>query len=66
MVSEIALAMVALMGAGLFIRSMRQAEQVDPGFETRNLFVFRFDLAARHYSQERGREFLRQLPQIVQ
>ena len=60
-VSEIALAMVALMGAGLFIRSMRQAEKFDPGFETRDLFVFRFDLAARHYSQERGREFLRRV-----
>jgi predicted permease len=65
-VSEIALAMVALMGAGLFIRSMRQAEQVDPGFETRNLFVFRFDLAARHYSQERGREFLRRVLEQAQ
>jgi putative ABC transport system permease protein len=60
-VSEIALAMVALMGAGLFIRSMRQAEKFDPGFETRNLFLVRFDLAARHYSQERGREFLRRV-----
>jgi predicted permease len=58
-VSEIALAMVALMGAGLFIRSMRKAEKVDPGFETRSLFVFRFDLASRHYTQERGQEFLR-------
>jgi predicted permease len=60
-VSEIALAMVALMGAGLFIRSMRKAEQVDAGFETRNLLLFRFDLASRHYSQERGREFLRRV-----
>ena len=58
-VSEIALAMVALMGAGLFIRSMRQAEKVDPGFEAKNLFLFRFDLASRHYTQQRGREFLR-------
>jgi predicted permease len=60
-VSEIALAMVALMGAGLFIRSMRQAEKVDAGFETKSLFVFRFDLASRHYTQERGREFLRRV-----
>jgi putative ABC transport system permease protein len=60
-VSEIALAMVALMGAGLFIRSMRQAESVDPGFETKNLFVFRFDLASRHYTPERGQEFLRRV-----
>ena len=60
-VSEIGLAMVALMGAGLFIRSMRQAENVDPGFETKNLFLFRFDLASRHYTQERGQEFLRRV-----
>jgi predicted permease len=60
-VSEIALAMLALMGAGLFIRSMRQAESVDPGFETKNLFVFRFDLASRHYTQQRGQEFLRRV-----
>jgi predicted permease len=60
-VSEIALAMLALMGAGLFIRSMRQAESVDPGFETKNLFVFRFDLASRHYTRERGQEFLRRV-----
>jgi len=60
-VSEIALAMVALMGSGLFIRSMRQAESVDPGFETKSLFVFRFDLASRHYTQQRGQEFLRRV-----
>ncbi len=60
-VSEIGLAMVALMGAGLFIRSMRQAENIDPGFETKHLFLFRFDLASRHYTQERGQEFLRRV-----
>ncbi len=60
-VSEIGLAMVALMGAGLFIRSMRQAENIDPGFETKHLFLFRFDLASRHYTQERGQEILRRV-----
>ncbi len=58
-ISEIALAMVALIGAGLFIRSMRQAEKVAPGFEVKHLFLFRFDLASRHYTQPRAREFLR-------
>ena len=65
-VSEIALAMLALMGAGLFIRSMRQAERVEPGFEAKNLFVFRFDLASRHYTQERGKEFLRRVVEEAQ
>jgi predicted permease len=65
-ISQIALAMLALMGAGLFIRSMRKAEDVDPGFETKNLFVFRFDLASRHYTRQRGQEFLRRVLEQVQ
>lgn len=58
-VTEIALAMVALVGAGLFIRSMQNAQRVDPGFESRNLFVFAFDLGALHYDEGRGQQFFR-------
>ena len=46
-VSEIALALVALVGAGLFIRSMQNAQRIDPGFESKNLFMFGLDLGAR-------------------
>ncbi len=48
-VTEIALALVALVGAGLFIRSMQNAQRIDPGFESANLFMFNFDLGALHY-----------------
>ena len=65
-VSQIALAMIALIGAGLFIRSMRQAEKVDPGFEAKNVFGVRFDLASRHYTKDRGREFMHRLEQEAQ
>ena len=58
-ITEIALALVALVGAGLFIRSMQNAEQVDPGFESRNLFVFAFDLGALHYDEGRAQQFFR-------
>jgi predicted permease len=58
-VSEVALALVALVGAGLFIRSMQQVQKTDPGFETRNLFTFDFDLTSRHDSPERVRQFFR-------
>ncbi len=34
-VTEIALALVALVGAGLFVRSMQNAQRVDPGFESK-------------------------------
>jgi predicted permease len=58
-ISEVALAMVALVGAGLFIRSMQAVQKSDPGFESKNLFTFGFTLTARHYPPDRVREFFR-------
>jgi predicted permease len=58
-VSEIALSLVALVGAGLFIRSMRDAQKMDTGFESKNLFMLAFDLGALHYDEGRGQQFLR-------
>ena len=58
-VTEIALALVALVGAGLFIRSMQNAQRIDPGFESSSLFLFNFDLGALHYDEGRGQQFFR-------
>src|SRR6266403_2041435 len=58
-VTEIALALVALVGAGLFIRSMQNAQRVDPGFESKKLFVFAFDLGALHYEEGRAQQYFR-------
>jgi predicted permease len=58
-VAEIALALVALVGAGLFIRSMQNAQRIDPGFESTNLFMFNFDLGALHYDEGHGQQFFR-------
>jgi predicted permease len=58
-VLEIALALVALVGSGLFIRSMQNAQRIDPGFESKKLFVFAFDLGALHYDEGRGQQYFR-------
>jgi putative ABC transport system permease protein len=58
-VTELALALVALVGAGLFIRSMQNAQRVDPGFESKKLFVFAFDLGALHYDEGRAQQYFR-------
>ena len=58
-ISEVALALVAMIGAGLFIRSMQNAQKIDPGFESKNLFMMAFDLGALHYSDGRGMQFFR-------
>jgi putative ABC transport system permease protein len=62
-VGEIALALVALVGAGLFIRSMRRAQSIDLGFESKNLFVAGINLGALQMNPEQGREFMRALTQ---
>jgi len=59
-VSEIALTLVALCCAGLFLRSMNNAQAKDLGFESKNLFVFFFDLGSQNYEDERGQQFFRE------
>ncbi len=59
--AEIALALVALVGAGLFVRSMRNAREIDLGFDSGNLFVAGFNVASVQMDPERGREFSRAL-----
>jgi predicted permease len=58
-ISEIALALVALVGSGLFLRSMQNAQQFNPGFESRNMFQMLFDLGALRYDENHGQQFFR-------
>jgi predicted permease len=58
-ISEIALALVALVGSGLFLRSMQNAQQYNPGFESQNLLQMNFDLGALRYDADHGQQFFR-------
>ena len=58
-IAEITLALVALAGAGLLVRSMDRVQKINPGFETQRLFAFNFDIGSQRYSPERGRQFFR-------
>jgi putative ABC transport system permease protein len=64
-VGEMALALVALVGAGLFIRSMQRAQNINLGFETKNLFVAGVNLGALQMKPDEGREFMRALVEKV-
>ena len=54
---QVALSLVALVGAGLFLRSLQHAQQISPGFDSEHLAVLSFDLGAQGYTEERGRQF---------
>jgi len=55
--AQVALSLVALVGAGLFLRSLQNAQQISPGFDADHLAVLSFDLGAQGYPEERGRQF---------
>jgi macrolide transport system ATP-binding/permease protein len=57
---QVGLTLVALVSAGLFIRSFQAARQIDLGFDVADLAAMRFELAAQGYTQGQGREFQRQ------
>jgi macrolide transport system ATP-binding/permease protein len=56
-VGQIALSLVALIAAGVFLRSLTTAERTETGFETDGVLVMNFNLGREGYTQERGRLF---------
>lgn len=58
---EVALAMMALVSAGLFLRSFHNAAAIEPGFETRNVSMSQFYLSNAGYSAEEQWTFCRRL-----
>jgi putative ABC transport system permease protein len=60
-VTEIAAALVLLVGAGLLIRSFYRLHQVNPGFSYERLWSANITLPEKKYSMEQQLEFWRQL-----
>ncbi len=56
---QIALSLVTLVGSGLFLASLRNAERLDPGFESERMLLLSVDLGSQGYDGARAREFQR-------
>ena len=64
-VAQVALSLVLLIGAGLFVRSLRALQAIDPGFEPAKVLTTSFDLGGNGYNEERGRQFISQLSERI-
>src|SRR5215470_12623780 len=60
-VAQISLSLLLLICAGLFIRSFRSAQKINPGFNPQNVLIASYDLFTAGYSDSTGAEFDRQL-----
>jgi predicted permease len=57
-VGQVGVSLTLLLTAGLFLRSMKNAQAIDPGFEFEDTLVFSVDLALHGYAaDERGAVF---------
>jgi predicted permease len=64
--SEVALALVTLVGAGLFARGFQQTLHIDPQFDPDHVLVNQFYLSTNGYSLAQRREFCRRLAERMQ
>jgi predicted permease len=60
-VAQISLSLLLLICAGLFIRSVRTAQQINPGFNPHNILIATYELFPAGFSETSGVEFDRQL-----
>jgi predicted permease len=58
---EIAVALIVLVLAGLFLKSFRNSQKANPGFDTEHVMLATVDLAGRGYDQARGQQFMSEL-----
>ena len=64
-VTQIALSLVSLVAAAVFLRSLTRAERTDTGFETRGVLVMNFNLGREGYTPDRGQIFYEQAAERI-
>jgi predicted permease len=58
---QVALSVVLLIGAILFVRTLRNAEAADPTRDPGGVLLFKIDLTERKYDEARGKQFFSDL-----
>ena len=65
-IGQVALSIVVLIGAGLFLRSLNHARAINPGFDAEHILTLSFNTAAQKYDATKAEQFYQQLSNRVQ
>jgi predicted permease len=65
-VGQVALSIVVLIAAGLFLRSLNHARAINPGFDAEHIHTLSFNTAAQKYDATKASQFYQQLSSRVQ
>ena len=64
-VAQVALSLMLLISAGLFIRSTRNVQEMSPGFESKRIMLASVDVGLHGYNEAKGRSFFKQIAERV-
>ncbi|HVG18628.1 MAG TPA: ABC transporter permease [Blastocatellia bacterium] len=65
-VGQVAISLVLLISAGLFLKSLRNAEAIDPGFNPDNVLNVPLNINLLKYTKAQGRDFSQQVIEKVE
>ncbi|HEV2667924.1 MAG TPA: ABC transporter permease [Blastocatellia bacterium] len=65
-VTQVALSLLLLVGAGLFLRTLLNLQRVEPGFNTRNLLLFGVQPGLIGYKEEKLAQLYQQIAERVE
>ena len=63
--AQVSLAVVLLIGAGLFVRTLRNLRALSPGFQTSGVASFSVDPTLSGYNADRAKQFYKELNQNI-
>jgi predicted permease len=66
LVTQVAVSVVLLVGAGLFVRTLQNLQAVDVGFNSSNLLMFRINPALNGYSPERTTQLYERIKTAIE
>jgi predicted permease len=64
-VAQVALSLMLLVGAGLFVKSMFNAQELDPGFEAKRIMLANVNVELHGYDEARGRDFYKRVVERI-
>ncbi|HEY2015278.1 MAG TPA: ABC transporter permease [Bryobacteraceae bacterium] len=62
---QVAFSLIALVGAGLFVRSIINASHIDPGFDAAHLGTVSFNVGDQGYNEARGRDYQTRVVEVA-
>jgi macrolide transport system ATP-binding/permease protein len=65
-ITQIALSVTALIIAGLFLRSLYNAQQINLGIDTNQLITIAFDLDYQNYDRQKGLQFIKEVEEQIE